>query len=352
MRKATPPIPAKGVNSTDTPAGSPVGATTTTATTVDTTTIATTTDSGVGSSDTTIDNSIINIIDNPTDLIIDNSIKDIIDSATHTPIQTPHEISIQKLSESEALLNDAILQFESAKAALHDATTATQPVVNMDEIDLESEAIRVAAIEAKLSLNCRTAQLVLTARRQRVHNAVKAVKSAVENVNEEVSMLLQNRMKILEKNLSPMLSGLNEFRQVAAALGWRAGSLAEAAEVIERDYPLKLPAIDLPRRVATPNVLGQADIALNGTVAPRPIEGTLADASLFNPHSNGRIQPGDIQNLAEQYRDTLKVDRLIQDVVDAHDNRKFTTAPARRPNYSLGGFVNVTLPTGGSVHAY
>jgi len=296
----------------------------------------------------TIENPIINLLDNSIKDIIDN----LIDNTTITPIQTPHELSIQKLSETESLLNDAILQFEAAKLSVHNATTATQPVVNMDEIDLESEAIRVAAIEAKLSLNCRTAELVLIARRQRVQNAVKAVKNAVESVNEEVSKLLQNRMVECETHLTQNLLGLNEFRQVAAALGWRSGSLSEACEIIERDYSPILPEVPLPRRVALPNVLAVADIALNGTTVPKPVEGQLADGSQFNPTRNGRIQPGDIQNLAEQYRDSLKVDSLIQDVVNRHDNRKFSTAPARRMDMRLGGFVNVTLPTGGAVVAY
>jgi len=311
------------------------------------------TDSTIPVADTTtIDAALPCNIDKSTDLIIDNPIDNLIDNTTVTLIQTPHEIAIEKLSETEALLNDAILQFEAAKLSVHNATTAPQPVVNMDVLDLESEAIRVAAIEAKLSLNCRTAELVLLARRVRLQNAVKAVKSAVETVNDEVSILLQNRMKILEKNLSPMLTGLNEFRCVAAALGWRAGTLSEACESIERDYVLDLPDVALPRRVATPNCLAAADIALNGTSVSKVLEGTLQDGSLFNPTRNGRIQPGDIQNLAEQYRDTLKVDSLIQKVVDAHDNRKFTTANAIRPNYSLGGFINIQLPTGGSVRAY
>jgi len=291
--------------------------------------------------------------DNPTPDSIDNPIIDLIDNTTITHIKSNHEIAIEKLSESEALLNDAILQFEAAKLSVRNATTAPQPVVNMDVLDLESEAIRVAAIEAKLSLNCRTAELVLIARRQRVQNAVKAVKNAVENVNEEVSNLLQNRMVECETHLTQNLLGLNEFRQVAAALGWRSGSLSEAAALIERDYSPLLPDVTLPRRVATPNCLALADTALNGApVAPKPVEGQLADGSLFNPTSNGRIQPDGVQELAEQYRETLRVDGLIQSVVDRHDNRKFTTAPAKRMDMRLGGFVNVTLPTGGAVVAY
>jgi len=298
--------------------------------------------------DNSIDNPIIDSIDNTTITPIIDSI----DNTTITHIKSNHEIAIIKLSETEALLNDAIAQFESAKYAAHNATTAPQPVVNMDVLDLESEAIRVAAIEAQQALALRTAQLVLIARRSRVHNAVKAVKNAVETVNEEVSVLLQNRMKILEKNLSPMLIGLNEFRHVAAALGWRAGTLSEACESIERDFVLDLPDVALPRRVPLPNVLAAADIALNGTSVPKAIEGQLADGSQFNPTRNGRIHPGDIQSLAEQYRDSLKVDSLIQDVVSRHDGRKFSTANAIRPNYSLGGFINIELPTGGSVNAF
>ncbi len=292
--------------------------------------------------------------DNAPELSIDNSIKDLIDNlidSTITLIQTPHELSIIKLKESEALLNDSIAQFEAAKLSVHNATTAPQPVVNMDEVDLESEAVRVAAIESQQALALRTAQLVLIARRTRVHNAIHAVKNAVEAVNDEVSLLLQNRMKILETQFTPMLTQLNEFRHVAAALGWRSGSLSEAVQIIESDYVLSLPDVTLPRRVQLPNGLAVADIALNGTTAPKPLDGTLQDGSLFNSFNNGRIQPDGVQELAEQYRDSLKVDSLIQKVVERHDGRRFTSAPAYKPP-SDGAWVNVVLPCGGTVHAY
>ncbi len=285
------------------------------------------------------DNSIIEIIDN------------LIDNSTHTPIQTPHELSIIKLSEAETSLSEAIAQLESAKAALQDATTAPQPVVNMDVIDLESEAIRVAAIEAKQALDCRTAQLVLIARRTRVQNAIHAVKNAVEAVNDEVSLLLQNRMKIIEKNLSPMLSGLNEYRHVASALGWRAGTLAEACESIERDYVLDLPEVALPKRMALPNVLAVADVAMNGVATPRPLDGTLmTDLGLYNRGDTGRSFDGDVQALAEKNREAIRIDGIIDGIVDRHDRGRFA---AEIQKSTLGGnWVNVTLPTMGSVRAY
>jgi len=288
-------------------------------------------------------------IENPIDVSIVNPIDNLIDNTTITLIKSNHEIAIEKLSETEALLNDAILQFEAAKLSAHNATTAPQPVVNMDEIDLESEAFRIAGIEAQQALALRTAQLVLIARRQRVQNAVKAVKNAVETVNEEVSVLLQNRMKILETQFTPMLTQLNEYRQVAAALGWRAGTLSEACESIERDYVLDLPEIALPRRVPLPGCLAVADIALDGVVAPR----VSTDGRYESLAGNVAIPyAGDVQDLLIHGVQAAKNEKLIQDVVSRHDNRKFTTAPARKPNFSLGGFVNIQLPTGGSVNAY
>ncbi len=278
----------------------------------------------------------------------DNSIKDLIDNlidnSTITPIKTPHEIAIEKLSEAESLLNDAILQFEAAKLSVHNATTAPQPVVNMDVIDLESEAIRVAAIEAQQALALRTAELVLTARRQRVQNAIQAVKNAVEAVNEEVSILLQNRMKILENNLSPMLSGLNEFRQVAASLGWRSGSLSEAAECIERDYVLDLPEIDLPRRVPLPDCLAAADTALSGPTAPRPLDGTLNDRMIYPEGCNSSAFKGDVQDLLVAGREKMRIDSIIEGIVERHDRARF--------NSDLKGMINITLPPMGHVHAY
>jgi len=61
---------------------------------------------------------------------------------------------------------------------------------------------------------------------------------------------------------------------------------------------------------------------------------------------------GDVQDLLIHGVQAAKNEKLIQDVVDRHDGRRFTSAPARRPNYSLGGFINIELPTGGSVHAF
>jgi len=349
MRKnaVIPPIP-EGVANTDTVATIPATVATT-ATTIEAGTIPAIDPLLQDSSDKSADLSIYDSIDNSIKSLIDNLIGD----TTITPIQTPHEIAIEKLSESEALLNDAILQFEAAKLSVHNATTATQPVVNMDEIDLESEAIRVAAIEAKLSLNCRTAELVLIARRQRLQNAIHAVKNAVESVNEEVSKILVNRMIECEKQLTQNLLGLNEFRQVASALGWRSGTLAEACEIIQRDYNPILPDIDLPRRVALPDCLAKADVALNPLTPPKPMDGQMmADPGLYNRGDAGRRFDGDVQDAMVAGRERMRVDSLLQYMVNRHDGRKFSTAPARRMDMRLGGFVNIELPTGGSVRAY
>jgi len=283
--------------------------------------------------------------DKSADLSIDN----LIDNSIDNPIKSNHEIAIENLAETESLLNDAILQFEAAKLSVHNATTAPQPVVNMDEIDLESEAIRVAAIEAKLSLNCRTAELVLIARRTRVQNAIHAVKNAVEAVNEEVSKLLVDRMVECETHLTQNLLGLNEFRQVASALGWRSGTLAEACEFIERDYVLTLPDVALPRRVATPNCLAMADVVMAEPAAPK-----VSTAGRYESLAGNVSMPffGDVQDLMVQGAQAAKNEQLIQDMVNRHDGRKFTTAPARRMDMRLGGFVNIELPTGGSVRAF